>query len=180
MREIPCGEDGDFSEKSLIERLNGDLADSLGNLVNRILVLVEKNSDGKVPKPEKTEDIDDKFSNAIAQTPEKVSIALDKFQFNIALDNIFHLVSEANKYVNDTEPWNIKDKKRLSTILYTLLESLRYIAILLSPFIPETSGRIFDQLNLKKKFSIEDLKWGILKEGHEIKRGRILFEKVKV
>ena len=179
LRNISFGEDGDFSEEALVNRLNGDLADNLGNLVNRVLVLVEKNFDNKIPKACKTDLKDNKLADLLDKTPEKVSIDFDNYHFNFALEAIFHLVSESNKYINDTEPWKIKDKERLSNVLYLLLESLRYTAILLYPFIPETSEKIFEQLNLEKEFSLKDLKWGILKEGHKIKRGKILFEKVR-
>jgi methionyl-tRNA synthetase len=83
------------------------------------------------------------------------------------------------KYINEKKPWEIKDKIELGGILYELLETLRFLAILLQPFTPETSEKIFDQLGLEKKFSFNDLKWGKLKVGTKIRRGKVLFEKIK-
>jgi methionyl-tRNA synthetase len=175
LREIPLGEDGDFSEEALIKRINSELADSLGNLVNRVLVLVEKNFDGYVPKPY-GEDLK-KLALSVSKAVEN---SMDEFQFHNALNDIFHLVNEANKYINEKKPWEIRSRNELEGVLYSLLEVLRIIAILLYPFTPETSGKIFEQLGLEKKFSIADLEWGVLKPGTKIKRGKILFEKIKV
>jgi methionyl-tRNA synthetase len=175
-REVPFGEDGDFSEKALINRYNSELADQLGNLVNRVLVLVEKNFENIVPKPVGGYNLK-KF---ILDTVKKVDRCMEDFQFHNALNEIFFFVNEMNKYVNKNKPWEIKDKEKLGGVLYNLLESLRFISILLYPFIPTTSEKIITQLGLEKKFSSKDLKWGILKSGTKIKREKILFEKIKV
>jgi methionyl-tRNA synthetase len=174
MREIPLGEDGDFSEKALINRYNSELADALGNLVNRVLVLVEKNFDGFVPKP-----YGENLKKLALSISKAVENSMGEFQFHNALNDIFYLVNESNKYINDKKPWEIKNRNELSGVLYDLLETLRFIAILLYPFMPETAGRILEQLGLEKKFSFEDLKWGVLKPENKIKRGKILFEKIK-
>jgi methionyl-tRNA synthetase len=175
MREIPFGEDGDYSEEALINRINSELADSLGNLVNRILVLVEKNFDSLVPKLCGGENV----KTFALNTVKAVDNSMEEFQFHNALNDIFYLVNEANKYINDKKPWEIKDRELLGGVLYSLLESLRFIAILLHPFMPETAGKIFEQLGLEKRFSFKDLEWGVLKPGNKIKREKILFEKIK-
>jgi methionyl-tRNA synthetase len=175
LREIPLGEDGDFSEDALVQRINSELADSLGNLVNRVLVLVEKNFDGYVPKPN-GEDL----KKTAVSVSKAVENSMNEFQFHNALNDIFYLVNESNKYINEKKPWEIKSRNELCGILYNLLESLRFIAILLHPFIPETSEKIFDQLGLEKKFLFSDLEWGKLKPQTKIKRGKILFEKIKI
>jgi len=175
MREIPFGQDGDFSEKALLNRYNSELADQLGNLLNRVLVLVEKNFDGIVPKPLESS----KLAKLALNIPKAVDDSMESFQFHNALNDIFYFVSEANKYINETKPWEIKDKGKLGGILYELLEVLRFLSILLYPFIPETSEKIIEQLGLEKKFSFEDLKWGVLKPGTKIKRGEILFKKIE-
>jgi methionyl-tRNA synthetase len=176
MREIPFGEDGDFSEEALINRHNSELADALGNLVNRVLVLVEKNFDGLVPEPFE----DDKLKTIALNTSKAVDNSMDEFQFHNVLNDIFYFVNEANKYINENKPWEIKDRRKLGGILYNLLESLRFISILLYPFTPETSEKIARQLGLEPKFSFNDLKWGVLKPRTKIKRDKILFEKIKV
>jgi len=175
MREIPFGDDGDFSEESLVNRHNSELADTLGNLVNRVLVLVEKNFDGVVPELGEK----DKLSKLAIGTPEKVKKSIDEYQFHNALNDIWHLISEANKYINENKVWEIKDKKKLGGIMYNLLETLRFVSILTYPFIPETAGKIMEQIGLEKKFSYNDLKWGLLKEGIKIRRGEVLFKKIK-
>ena len=175
MREIPLGEDGDFSEEGLIERYNCELADSLGNLVNRVLVLVEKNFDGKVPKRQD----DEKLNTVALGSVKNYERDMDDYQFHHALQHVFFLVSEANKYINENKLWEIKDKEKLGGLLYELLESLRITAILLYPFMPETSEKIFDQLGLEKKFQFKNLEWGGLSPLKKTNRGEVLFKKIK-
>ncbi|MFH0928865.1 MAG: methionine--tRNA ligase [Candidatus Aenigmatarchaeota archaeon] len=176
MREIPFGEDGNFSEESLINRHNSELADTLGNLVNRVLVLVEKNFDGLVQEPAEK----DGLSKLALETVGKVESSIENFQFHNTLNDIFYLIGEANKYINENKVWEIKDKKKLGGILYNLLETLRFSAILLYPFIPETSEKIMEQLGLEKNFFFKDLEWGLLKPGTKTNRGKVLFQKIKV
>jgi methionyl-tRNA synthetase len=176
MREIPFGEDGDFSEKALISRHNSELADSLGNLVNRVIVLTEKNFEGSVPQSHG----EGKLNKLVLNACKAVEGSISELQFHNALNDIFYVISECNKFINEKKPWEIKDKEELGGILYELLEALRIIAILLQPFIPQTSEKIMEQLGLEKKFSSKDLEWGRLMPGTKTKRGKILFEKIKV
>ncbi|NIO44209.1 MAG: methionine--tRNA ligase [Candidatus Aenigmarchaeota archaeon] len=173
-REVPFGQDGDFSEKSMINRINSELADALGNLVNRVLVLVEKNFDNSVPKPCGGQNVK-KFALNIVKAVDK---SIGELQFHNALNDIFFLVNESNKYINKNKPWEIEDKEILGGVLYNLLESLRFISILLYPFMPETANKIRKQLGIEKKFSFDGLKWEVLKPGTKIKREKILFEKI--
>ena len=175
MRQIPFGEDGDFSEEALVSRINSELADSLGNLVNRVLVLAEKTFDGVVPDSKG----DEKFGKLTVDVLEKVKKYIDEYQFNNALNETFYFINELNKYVNDNKPWEIKDKEKLAEVIYTLLEGVRFISILLYPFMPETAENINEQLGLDKKFSKESLKWEIIKSGTKTKRGKVLFNKIK-
>jgi len=174
-REIPFGQDGDFSEEALKNRYNSELADALGNLVNRVLVLVEKNFEGSVPESLGIHNIEKFASNIVKAVDE----SMEELRFHSALNDIFFLVNESNKYINDNKPWEIEDKKLLGGILYNLLESLRFISILIYSFMPETALKIREQLGLGKEFSFDDLKWGTLKPKIKIKRDKILFNKIK-
>jgi len=181
LREIPSSEDGDFSERGLIERHNSELADQLGNLVNRALVLTEKSFDSIIPKPSgKEAEADLQLKGACLEAPEKVEELVSEFRFHHALDRIWKLVESANAYVNATEPWK-QGTERKKTILYNLLESLRFIAVLCEPFIPETSRKIIEQLGLNEKdFRLSKLrKFGGLKSGTKVKRGPVLFKKIQ-
>jgi len=181
LREIPSGEDGNFSEHSLMERHNNELADQLGNLVNRALVLVEKGFDNKIPKPGHEETVDRQLKQACVEAVEKTDKLVSEFRFHHALDAIWKVVEEANAYVNATEPWKQTPDRKM-TILYNLLESIRFIAVLSEPFIPTTSRKITEQLGLgEKDVSLKTLKkFGGLKTGKKIKRGPILFAKIEI
>lgn len=174
-RDIPSSNDGDFNESVMIQRINANLAGDLGNLVYRVLTMAEKSFEGKVPAPSK-----DSLSKIAADLHKKVMIDIDEYNFQGALDEIWKLVTESNKYINVKEPWKIKDKKELGKVIYELLESLRVIAILINPFMPEASEKILEQLGLDKNISFKDLKWGGLKKGTVVKKGKIMFNKVEV
>jgi methionyl-tRNA synthetase len=172
LRETPFGEDGDFSEKALINRTNGELADQLGNLINRVLVLVEKNFNGEIPFHENND-----LEGASVAILREMEEDIEKFKFNEALNHILFLVAEANKYIDEKKPWTLKDED-LADVLYNLLECIRFIALMLNPFMPGTSEKILRQLGIDK-FSYKDFRWGLLKMGTKIKREEILFKKVE-
>ena len=174
LRELPASNDGDYSEEMLISRINTNLAGDLGNLVYRVLTLTEKNFDGKVPKPSKG-----KLAEIANGLPERVSKSMEVYDYQGALDEIWKLVRGSNQYINETEPWKIEDKEKLSEIIYELLEALRFIAVTLKPFLPDSSEKIIEQLGLENEPSFSDLKWGELKEGTQVKKGEVLFQKVE-
>jgi len=174
LREIPSGEDGDFTEEAFMQRINSDLADNIGNLVNRVLVLTEKYSDGVVPKTDKKSFLAEKSEEII----KKVNEYLEEFKFHHALESIFSLSSDANRYINETEPWKITVKEELNEVLYNTLETIRIISVLLYPFMPQTAERISEQIGVDKDFSEKMLQWGLLKAGTRTKRGDVLFRKV--
>ncbi|MBU3905106.1 MAG: methionine--tRNA ligase [Nanoarchaeota archaeon] len=170
---ITSDDDADYSNAELISKTNSDLANGLGNLVNRVLTLTEKNFDGKVP-PKYDGEIKEKFKDV----PTKVENLINEFKLHHAVEEIMKFVYELNKYVNDKEPWKIKDKDELGKIMYELLEGIRLSSILLHPFVPDTCDRIREQLGLTEAPVWKDLEWGKL-EGKIIK-GEVLFKKIEV
>jgi len=169
-REIPFGEDGDFSEEGLKTRLNNELANELGNLVNRTIVLVEKNLAGKIPKAKTDPALQKKLDLA------KIEKLMEKLELHHALGEIFSFVGACNQFVNEKEPWKLKGKD-LEEVLYSLADSIRVISILLQPFMPETSEKINKQLGVKPGL-LKDAEFNLLKEGTKVKKGEVLFRKV--
>lgn len=169
-------EDGDFSESVLVETYNSDLADVLGNLVQRTLVMVEKYFNSAIPKPGKFND-KDKALIASVNTAGEVDKLIEDFQLNKALDKVFESIRLCNKYINDEEPWKLADtdKERLATILYLLVESLRVFSILLHPFIPSSAEKISCQIG-QKLGKLADAKFKKSTKG-TISRQEILFRK---
>ncbi len=151
LREVPFGSDGVFSEENLIGRINSDLVNILGNLVNRTISMDYKYFDGIVPKNLKNEAIDEELINNVLNLHELIKSKMDELKIGEALQEIFEVLRKCNKYIDDTTPWVLaKDenqKDRLGQVLYNLLESIRICAVYLSAFIPTTSEKIFKQLN---------------------------------
>ncbi len=172
LREIPFGEDGFFSMKALAERNNNELANELGNLLNRTIVLIEKNRKGKIPKAKPDRILAEKLHL------EKIERLMEKNEFHSALAEIFSFISACNKYINEKEPWRLKGKE-FDSVIYSLADSIRIISILLSPFIPASSEKISKQLGIKAGL-LKDCKFGLLKPGTKVKKGEILFKKIEL
>jgi len=150
---VPFGNDGTFSEDLLVERTNSDLANILGNLVNRTISMSKKYFDGKVLDSNETEDIDKDLIDLVLSTKDKVDKNMDELKIPESLDAVFDIFRRCNKYIDETTPWILSKEgkdNRLKKVLYNLLESIRIGAVLLSPYLPDTSKGIFDQLNTDK------------------------------
>ena len=158
LHEIPYNQDGNYTEELLIERINSDLANVLGNLVNRTIAMGNKYFNGVVTNKNITGEFDNELKDLIAKIPNKLEEDIKTVHLALALDHIFEIFRRSNKYIDETTPWILaKDensKERLETVIYNLLESIRVGAYLLSPFLPETSEKIFNQLNIDDKSDI--------------------------
>jgi len=152
LREVPFGLDGDFSRDAFINRVNGELADNFGNLLNRTLVMVEKFFGGVVPEPMEEEAVDREIASLALETFRKAKEYMDEFGFDKALREILALSSRLNKYVDETSPWALARegrKGRLSSVIYTVLEGLRFLTVMLTPFIPKSGERAWTMLGLE-------------------------------
>lgn len=151
LHEMPFANDGTITYELLIERINSDLANILGNLVNRTVAMVNKYFDGEIMEPKEAENIDNELINLALSIPDSVMTKMDSLKVSDSMDEIFKLLRRSNKYIDETTPWILgKDenkKDRLATVLYNLLESIRFAAVMLSPYLPETTEKIFRQIN---------------------------------
>ena len=154
LHEMPFAQDGTITWELVMERINSDLANVLGNLVNRTITMVNKYFDGVVEKPDVQEPVDQALIQLALETPKKVEQKMDELRVADAIGEVFTLLRRSNKYIDETMPWVLgKDpekRSRLATVLYNLLEAIRFSAVLLQPFLPETAEKMFKQLNSTK------------------------------
>ncbi len=164
LNEMPFAQDGSITWQLVVERINSDLANIYGNLVNRTISMVNKYFDGTLSEKREYEPIDEDLKNFALETVKKVDHKMDDLRIADALDAIFELLRRCNKYIDETLPWALaKDetkKERLNTVLYNLLEGIRIASVLIEPFMPETAVNVFEQINTKE-VSYDSIKsWG--------------------
>lgn len=180
--EMPYASDGSITYETIIERYNSDLANTFGNLVNRTIAMQNKYFDGVIQPGNVNEPVDDELKNFALDTVKKVEKCFETYRVADAVEAVLNLAKRSNKYIDETTPWALaKDEAslpRLGTVLYNLLEAIRYIAVLLSPFMPETSEKIFAQMNcdIKDYDSLES--FGALKAGEKVGKAEALFARI--
>ena len=186
LREINLGLDGNFSREALIQRINTDLANDLGNLLHRTLSMVNKFNGGLVKNTKVLEDVDTELIALAQNTVKQYQDSMDKMEISVANRTVWNLISRSNKYIDLTGPWALaKDEskqERLQTVMYNLIESLRIISVLIAPFMPNTAPKIWKQLGLGEfsKVKFKDIKeWGTVMTETKVEQPEQIFPRIE-
>ncbi len=182
LREIPFGQDGDFSKSAIVSRVNGELANGLGNLVSRTLGMIEKYFEGKVPEPGELSSEDKNVRDKAFSMVDVFEKEMDEIAFHKALVTLWDYIADVNKYVDESAPWTLakeKNEVRLGAVLWTIIQAIGVITILIHPFMPESAEKIWDRLGssepINSRLLSDAKKWGIVKSSQPVEKGQSLF-----
>ncbi len=182
LRDIQFGRDGDFSEDNLIGRINADLANDLGNLLHRTVVMIQKFNKGLVPEMGIEDPIDDTLRELAERTFSIYTESMDHLKFTQALEAIWELIRFGNKYIDLTEPWklvkNLENKERLDSVLHNLVRVLKNVSLMIEPVMFKTAGEIRKRLALEEKMTLKDLSWADLPAGNAVCHGEPIFPRI--
>ena len=183
IKEVSLGNDGSISMENLKNCINNDLANNYGNLCQRVFSFIKKNCNNRIPKANKFEKIDTKLIKNVKDSLPKLINLINKQNLNEYIKMVVSFSFDANKYFNDSEPWKFKktNPERMNTILFTIVEQIKNISILLNPIVPISTSKVLDTINFsEKEILIENiLKSDILKHNRELKNLDILFKKIE-
>ncbi len=189
LREVPFGQDGDFSREALIGRVNSDLANGLGNLLSRTLTLIERSCDGVIPEcgPPVIPTLEHTIREAAEHLPGRIESGMKSLQFKDNLQTIWELLTWCDQYIDQSAPWTLaktpEDRPKLNTVLYTTAEALRFVSVVLYPFMPHTAEEMKRQLGLMVNFSkpvlSSEITWGGLLPGTPVAKGKPLAPRIE-